>query len=107
MARGVAEILWIQQLLSELGYPPKAECKLMCDNKSTIYISENHVQHDWTKHIEVDRHFIKEKLEKNIISLPYVKSEDKLADILTKSVNGRTHYEVLSKLGVGRYPQLT
>ncbi|KAL3622056.1 hypothetical protein CASFOL_034252 [Castilleja foliolosa] len=107
MARGIAEIIWIRQLLEEMGFPPKEECKLMCDNKSAICISENPVQHDRTKHIEVDRHFIKEKLEKNIISLPYVRSEEQLADILTKAVNGRVYHEILGKLGVGPYPHQT
>nr|GEV96412.1 hypothetical protein CTI12_AA544960 [Tanacetum cinerariifolium] len=59
----------------------------MCDNKAAIQISENPVQHDRTKHVEVDRHFIKEKLEAEIIELPFVKSSDQLADILTKAKN--------------------
>ena len=59
----------------------------MCDNKAAIQISENPVQHDRTKHVEVDRHFIKEKIEAGIIELPFVSSEDQLADILTKVVN--------------------
>lgn len=59
------------------------------------------MQHDRTKHIEIDRHFIKEKLEGGILELPYIKSEDQLADILTKAVNGRMFKECLSKLNVG------
>nr|GFC01752.1 NB-ARC domains-containing protein [Tanacetum cinerariifolium] len=51
-----------------------------------IQISENPVQHDRTKHVEIDRHFIKEKIEAGIIELPFVRSEDQLADILTKAV---------------------
>nr|GEU92840.1 zinc finger, CCHC-type [Tanacetum cinerariifolium] len=58
----------------------------MCDNKAAIQISKNLVQHDITKHVEVDRHFIREKLEAGIIELPFVKSSDQLADILTKAV---------------------
>nr|GEY15592.1 zinc finger, CCHC-type [Tanacetum cinerariifolium] len=45
------------------------------------------IQHDRTKHIEVDRHFIKEKLENGIIELPFVRSKDQLADILAKAVS--------------------
>ena len=73
----------------------------MCDNKVAVSISENPVQHDRTKHVEVDRHFIKEKLEGGIISRPFVCSEDQLADILTKAVTGRIFSSILSKLGVG------
>ncbi|KAL3626877.1 hypothetical protein CASFOL_029282 [Castilleja foliolosa] len=100
MARGITEILWIRKLLTELGFPPTKSCELMCDNKSAICISENPVQHDRTKHIEVDRHFIEEKIEDGTIRLPYIKSENQLADILTKAVNGHTFHEVLSKLGL-------
>nr|GFB27140.1 putative RNA-directed DNA polymerase [Tanacetum cinerariifolium] len=48
--------------------------QIMCDNKDAIQILENPVQHDRMKHVEVDRHFIKEKLEAGIIKLPFVKS---------------------------------
>ena len=44
------------------------------------------VQHDRTKHVDIDKHFIKEKLEKQVINLPFVRSKDQLADILTKAV---------------------
>ena len=73
----------------------------MCDNKAAIQISENPVQHDRTKHVEVDRHFIKEKLEAKIITLPFVRSKDQLADILTKSVNERALHKGLDKLNFG------
>nr|GEX00745.1 putative copia-type protein [Tanacetum cinerariifolium] len=72
MVRGLAEALWIRKLLSEIGYHSTQTSKIMCDNKAAIQISENPVQHDRTKHIEVDRHFIKEKLENGIIELPFV-----------------------------------
>ncbi|GKE75717.1 putative RNA-directed DNA polymerase [Tanacetum coccineum] len=82
IAKGLAEALWIRKLVSEIGFPPRGSTQIMCDNKAAIQISENPVQHDRTKHVEVDRHFIKEKLEAGIIELPFVKSSDQLADIL-------------------------
>nr|GFB19692.1 putative ribonuclease H-like domain-containing protein [Tanacetum cinerariifolium] len=72
IARGLVEALWIRKLLSEIGYHSTQTSKIMCDNKTAIQISENPVQHDHTKHIEVNRHFIKEKLENGIIKLPFV-----------------------------------
>ena len=73
---------------------------LFCDNKVAIDISHNPIQHDRTKHVEVDKHFIKEKLDENIIQFPFVKSEDQLADILTKVVASQAFYNSLVKLGM-------
>nr|GEV92049.1 ribonuclease H-like domain-containing protein [Tanacetum cinerariifolium] len=55
--------------VSEIGFPPRGSTQIMCDNKAAIEISKNSVQHDRTKHVEVDRHFIKEKLETGISEL--------------------------------------
>ncbi|BBH09199.1 transposable element gene [Prunus dulcis] len=101
MAHGVCGLLWIRRLLTELGFNPEKPMELQCDNKSAIDIAHNPVQYNQTKHVEVDRHFIKEKLEKKIICLPFVRSEDQLADILTKAVCGRVFHDSLTKLGIG------
>ena len=100
MAKGVCELLWLQRLLGELGYPSNSASNLFCDNKAAIDISHNPIQHDRTKHVEVDRHFIKEKLDGNIIQFPFVKSEDQLTDILTKAVASQAFYNSLVKLGM-------
>jgi len=71
---------------------------LFCDTKVAIDISQNLVQHDRTKHVEVDRHFIKQNLEEKIIRFPFVKSEDQLTDILTKAVSGKNFHDSLDKL---------
>ncbi|BBG98997.1 hypothetical protein Prudu_008549 [Prunus dulcis] len=65
----------------------KKPMDLYCDNKAGIVIAHNHVQHDRTKHVEVDRHFVKEKLDAEIISFPFISSEYQLADVLTKVVS--------------------
>ena len=59
---------------------------MFCDNKVVCDIAHNPVQHDRTKHVEVNRFFIKEKLDDKIVELPKIPSEDQLADILTKVV---------------------
>lgn len=77
------------------------------DNKAVISISEKPVQHDRTKHVEIDRHFIKEKLEKGVVSLPFVQSKDQLVDILTKVVSSKVFDDAIYKLGLGELYDLT
>ena len=97
---GLIEIIWLRRLMREIGLAPE-NSQLFCDNKAAINISKNPVQHDRTKHVEVDRHFIKENIENGVVELPFVRSEDQLADILTKAVNSRSFTSVLCKLSYG------
>ena len=72
MAHGVCELLWIQRVLTELGIHYTDLMTLHCDNKAAISIAHNPVQHDRTKHVEIDRHFIKEKLDQKLIQFLFV-----------------------------------
>jgi len=100
IAQGVCETLWLKILLTELGFDSKDSMRLYCDNKAAISIAHNPVQHDRTKHVEIDRHFIKEKLREGIICTPYVKIGEQLADMLSKGVSSGTLHSTLSKLGM-------
>ena len=100
MAHGICEILWMKILLKELGYDSKDPIKLFCDNKATINIAHNPVLHDRTKHMEIDRSFIKEKQCKGIICTPYVRTGDQLVDILTKGTATNHFHRILDKLGM-------
>lgn len=100
IAKDVCELLWLKRLLAELGFGLNSAMNLYCDNKAAIEISHNPVQHDRTKHIEVDRHFIKQNFEEGIIEFPFVRSENQLADILTKAVSSRNFHSSLDKLGI-------
>lgn len=73
MAHGVCELLWLKIWLKELGHDSNDPMILYCDNKATIKIPCYPIQHDRTKHIEVDRLFIKEKLRARLIYTLYVK----------------------------------
>jgi hypothetical protein len=100
MAKGLCELLWIRRLLSEIGFTPKSGMNLYCDNKVAIAISQNPIQHDRTKHIEIDRHFIIQNLEEGVICFPFVRSKDQLADMLTKVVSNKNFRDSLNKLGI-------
>jgi hypothetical protein len=100
MAHGICEMLWLKAILKELGVHSKDPIKLYCDKKVAISIVHNPVQHDRTKHVEVDRHFIKEKLREGLICTPFVRTENQLADILTKGVVSKIFNLALDKLGI-------
>ena len=59
MAKGLCELLWLKRLLEEIECSSQDTMNLFCDNKAAIAIAHNPVQHDRTKHVEVDQHFIK------------------------------------------------
>ncbi|KAJ9561968.1 hypothetical protein OSB04_007128 [Centaurea solstitialis] len=100
MVHGVCELIWIKRILRDLGIDHPDPLSLRCDNEAAVKIANNPVQHDRTKHVEVDRHFIKDHLEKRTVELPHVASKDQLADMLTKAVCGRVFQSSLSKLGM-------
>ena len=100
MAHGICEGIWLKRLLEELQLAPHGPMKLMCDNQAAISIAKNPVHHDRTKHVEIDRHFIKEKIEQKIIEVDYIPTRQQIADIMTKAVP-RTQFDILlSKLGM-------
>jgi hypothetical protein len=100
MAKAICELLWIRNLMLDLQIKPVNPMKLYCDNKAACDIAHNPVQHDRTKHVEVDRHFIKEKLEEKLIEVPHVRSQDQLADVLTKALSNQVFNDCLNKLGM-------
>ena len=70
LVHDVCELLWLQILLTELRLFKNGPLMLYRDNKAAIDIANNPVHHDRTKHIEIDRHSIKEKLDEGVICLP-------------------------------------
>ncbi|KAL9434213.1 hypothetical protein AB3S75_015674 [Citrus x aurantiifolia] len=100
MAQGVCEILWLKRVLEELKRPVSLPMKLYCDNKAAISIAHNPVLHDRTKHVEIDRHFITEKLKEGIICTPFVPTTQQVADVLTKGLLRQPFEVQVSKLGM-------
>ena len=100
MASGLCELMWLRILLSELGLFDGGPLQLYCDNQAAINIVHNPVQHDRTKHVEIDRHFIKEKLDEGSLRVTFVRSDSQLADVLIKSVSVVSFENLCSKMGL-------
>lgn len=86
MAHGICEGIWLKRLLKELRIQDEEPLHMFCDNPATISIAKNPVHHDRTKHVEIDHHFIKEKLKNGVILLQYTPTKCQIADILTKTL---------------------
>lgn len=100
IALDICELWWLKIILKDLKIGQHGSMKLYCEKKSTINIAYNPVQHDWTKHVEMDRHFIKEKLESGLICTTYVSTNNQLADISTKELANPSFHSILGKLGM-------
>ena len=81
-----AQILWIKQQLSDFGVALH-NIPIFCDNKSTINITKNPVQHLRTKYIKIRHHFIRDHALKGDICIENVDTLNQLADIFTKPLN--------------------
>ena len=99
----ICEVILIRRIIQKLRAIEALPIKLYCDNKAIVSIAHNLVLHDRTKHVEVDKHFIKEKIGGTICTI-YIPSGQQVNDLLIKGLP-KGHFEFLiSKLGV-RYFQ--
>nr|GEU82153.1 hypothetical protein [Tanacetum cinerariifolium] len=73
---------------------------LYCDNKSSIALCCNNVQHSRSKHMYIRHHFIKEKVENEVVELYFVRTEYQLADIFTKPLARERLDFLINKLGM-------
>ena len=74
--------------------------RLYYDNKATISIAHNLIQHNKTKHVEIDRHFIKEKIDEGVIYTSFVASKSQLVDVFTKDLPSNIYSFLIDKLGM-------
>ncbi|KAD6454746.1 hypothetical protein E3N88_09452 [Mikania micrantha] len=86
VANVVAELCWLRNLLLEVHFPITHASMVYCDNISAIYLLENLVQHQRTKHIELDIHFVREQVKRGTICIHHVPSRHQIADIFTKGL---------------------
>ena len=86
LATTAAELVWICQVLKDLGIFLSFAPKLCCDNVSALTIASNLVFHARTKHVEVDYHFVLERVFCRDLQIYYVATGDQLADIVPKSL---------------------
>ncbi|KAK4368107.1 hypothetical protein RND71_011899 [Anisodus tanguticus] len=107
VANVVSESCWLRNLLLELHCPIKKATLVYCDNISAIYLSGNPVQHQRTKHIEMDIHFVREKVARGHVRVCHVPSRYQIADICTKGLPSVLFEDFRDSLSVRRSPAMT
>ncbi|WVZ78234.1 hypothetical protein U9M48_025980 [Paspalum notatum var. saurae] len=107
VAHAVAECCWLRQLLQELHISIPSTTVVYCDNVSTVYMTANPVHHRRTKSIEIDIHFVREKVALGQFRVLHVPSSHQFADIMTKGLPVQLFTEFRSSLCVRDSPAAT
>ncbi|KAH9647737.1 retrovirus-related pol polyprotein from transposon RE1 [Citrus sinensis] len=100
LAHAASEVTWIKSLLGELSINLSSTPMMWCDNQGAIALAYNPVYHAKTKHVELDIHFIRDKVTAKEVAVCYVPSQDQTADVLTKALSFKQFSYFRSKLNV-------
>ena len=98
LATTAAELSWLRMILKDLGIFLSLPPMLWCDNVSALALASNPIFHARTKHIEVDYHYIREKVLAKELKLNFISTLDQLADIFTKALPSPRFLDLASKL---------
>ena len=100
MASVVCELMWMVPLLKNFKVEHSKEALLFCDSKAAIHIAANHVYRERTKHIELDCHLVREKIQDRLVRTLHVTSQNQLADIMTKALGSIQFHSLINKMGI-------
>jgi len=104
LASAAQESVWLQELLSSIKEPRVKPATIFEDNKSAICLAKNLQYHSRAKHIDIKHHFIREKVQAGDIKLEFCKSEDMVADMLTKGLNMVQFAKLRDMVGLKKKP---
>ncbi|KAJ1698879.1 hypothetical protein LUZ63_007391 [Rhynchospora breviuscula] len=104
LALAAAELIWVQLILQELQYQPSQPPVLWCDNIGATFLASNHMFHARTKHVEIDFHFIRERVQSNQLTVKFISSRDQIADGLTKGLTTNSFLDIRNKLMITSGP---
>jgi hypothetical protein len=94
------EAIWLRKLLIGLFDLEMRETVILCDNQSCIKMTENHVFHDRSNHIEILYHFIRNMVQRGALKLQYISMDEQVVDVLTKPLSHVKFEHFQNKLGI-------
>jgi hypothetical protein len=100
MTNGMADVVWLRQLLQELHSPLTTSTLVFCDNVSAVYLSTNPVQHQRTKHVEIDLHFVRERVAYEVVCILHIPTTSQFTDVFTKGLPSVVFTEFRSSLNI-------
>ncbi|KAL5701149.1 hypothetical protein ACHQM5_026518 [Ranunculus cassubicifolius] len=100
LALGTCEVVWLRTMLGELGFSATTPSVLHCDNRAAIHLASDSVLHERTKHVEIDVHFLREKVRNGIVAPSFVRTKAQIADTLTKPAGPSDLRSSIGKLGL-------
>lgn len=95
-----SEITWLFAVLSSLQLTSPTPALIYCDNQAAISIANNPIFHERIKHIEIDCHFIRDKIEMGMLKLLPVRSAFQLVDMFTKALSAPVLKTFMNKMGI-------
>ena len=99
-ASSACQAVWLRRLCDELNQKQGSPTKIFCDNKSAISLTKNPVFHGRSKHIDIKFHYIRELVSSKEIEVEFCKSEEQIADILTKPLKADIFHRLKEKMGM-------
>lgn len=100
MVTTVAEVTWLTSMFKELGVEIEKPITFFCDSKAAIQIASHPIFHKRTKHIDIDCHFLREKVQEKLIQTQHIGTRKQLEDFLNKSLCKTQHDYLINKLGM-------
>jgi hypothetical protein len=88
----IHEAVWLHKLLANLFDHEMDSTIIHCDNQSCVNLSENHVFHDKSKHIEIKYHYIIDMVQRKAVHVQYLFIHEQIVDVFTKAL-ARTKFE--------------
>jgi len=95
------EAIWITKLMMDLGYMEEKKMMVIrCDNQGAISLTKNPIHHARIKHINVQHHFVRERVENEEVRFEYCLTEHRVVDVLTKALSKERHHKLINMFGL-------